>query len=91
MRASGEVLEVQLVPDGSAALNPAFDVTPARLVTGLALAQEREQTAHVWVEACVPYSNYRGAGVDPTGQRWIPLDLTRQTPGGRLSGSAGHD
>jgi len=33
--ASGEVLEVQLVPDGSAALNPAFDVTPARLVSGL--------------------------------------------------------
>jgi methylthioribose-1-phosphate isomerase len=33
--ASGEVLEVQLTPDGSAAGNPAFDVTPARLVTGL--------------------------------------------------------
>ncbi|NWG87058.1 MAG: S-methyl-5-thioribose-1-phosphate isomerase, partial [Hydrogenophilaceae bacterium] len=31
----GEVAEVQLVPDGSPALNPAFDVTPARLVTGL--------------------------------------------------------
>ncbi|MCZ2439726.1 MAG: S-methyl-5-thioribose-1-phosphate isomerase [Burkholderiales bacterium] len=33
--AAGEVVEVQLVPDGSAAANPAFDVTPARLVTGL--------------------------------------------------------
>ena len=33
--AHGAVTEVQLVPDGSAALNPAFDVTPARLVTGL--------------------------------------------------------
>ncbi len=33
--ASGEVLEVQVTPDGSAAANPAFDVTPARLVTGL--------------------------------------------------------
>jgi methylthioribose-1-phosphate isomerase len=33
--ATGEVLEVQLTPDGSAALNPAFDVTPARLVSGL--------------------------------------------------------
>jgi methylthioribose-1-phosphate isomerase len=33
--ASGEVLEVQLTPDGSGAANPAFDVTPARLVTGL--------------------------------------------------------
>ncbi|MFT3821546.1 MAG: S-methyl-5-thioribose-1-phosphate isomerase [Rubrivivax sp.] len=33
--ADGSVLEVQLTPDGSAAANPAFDVTPARLVTGL--------------------------------------------------------
>jgi RHS repeat-associated protein len=29
---------------------------------------------HVWVEACVPYTNYRGTAVDTTGQRWIPLD-----------------
>jgi methylthioribose-1-phosphate isomerase len=33
--ALGAITEVQLVPDGSAALNPAFDVTPARLVSGL--------------------------------------------------------
>ncbi len=33
--AAGEVVEVQLVPDGSPAANPAFDVTPARLVTAL--------------------------------------------------------
>ena len=33
--AAGEVVEVQLVPDGSDAANPAFDVTPARLVSGL--------------------------------------------------------
>jgi len=26
---------VQLTPDGSVAANPAFDVTPARLVSGL--------------------------------------------------------
>ncbi|GCE84740.1 methylthioribose-1-phosphate isomerase [Komagataeibacter diospyri] len=32
---AGSVTSVQLVPDGSAAANPAFDVTPARLVTGL--------------------------------------------------------
>ncbi|HET7525681.1 MAG TPA: S-methyl-5-thioribose-1-phosphate isomerase [Burkholderiaceae bacterium] len=31
----GTTVEVQLVPDGTPALNPAFDVTPARLVTGL--------------------------------------------------------
>ena len=29
------ITSVQLSPDGSAGFNPAFDVTPARLVTGL--------------------------------------------------------
>ena len=33
--ATGALTEVQLAPDSSPALNPAFDVTPARLVTGL--------------------------------------------------------
>jgi methylthioribose-1-phosphate isomerase len=33
--AGGEVVEVQVTPDGSAAGNPGFDVTPARLLTGL--------------------------------------------------------
>jgi methylthioribose-1-phosphate isomerase len=32
---AGERVEVRLVPDGSPTANPAFDVTPARLVTGL--------------------------------------------------------
>jgi methylthioribose-1-phosphate isomerase len=33
--AAGELAQVQLSPDGSPGFNPAFDVTPARLVTGL--------------------------------------------------------
>jgi methylthioribose-1-phosphate isomerase len=33
--AAGEWLEVQVSADGTSAANPAFDVTPARLVTGL--------------------------------------------------------
>ena len=33
--ASGEVLTVDVLPEGSGAANPAFDVTPARLVTAL--------------------------------------------------------
>ena len=33
--ASGDMVEVQLTPDGSPAGNPAFDVTPARLITAL--------------------------------------------------------
>jgi methylthioribose-1-phosphate isomerase len=32
---TGEVLEIELAPAGTAARNDAFDVTPARLVTGL--------------------------------------------------------
>jgi len=33
--ASGELIEVQLVPDGSSVANPAFDVTPARFISAL--------------------------------------------------------
>ena len=33
--ADGSIATVALTPDGSAAANPAFDVTPARLITGL--------------------------------------------------------
>jgi methylthioribose-1-phosphate isomerase len=33
--AAGQMVEVQLTPDGACAANPAFDVTPARLVSGL--------------------------------------------------------
>jgi len=33
--ASGEVVQVRISPDATGAANPAFDVTPARLVTGL--------------------------------------------------------
>lgn len=41
--------------------------TVAPLSPGLRLS-------HVWVEACVPYGNYRGSRADLTGHRWIPLD-----------------
>jgi methylthioribose-1-phosphate isomerase len=33
--AQGSVVEVQIAPDGTPAANPAFDVTPARLVSGV--------------------------------------------------------
>jgi methylthioribose-1-phosphate isomerase len=33
--AAGEIVSVNVLPEGSAAANPAFDVTPARLVTGI--------------------------------------------------------
>jgi methylthioribose-1-phosphate isomerase len=33
--ANGEIVSVNILPEGSAAANPGFDVTPARLVTGI--------------------------------------------------------
>ena len=35
MAEDGTIRTVRVVPEGSAVANPAFDVTPARLVTGL--------------------------------------------------------
>ena len=35
LTAAGRIETISIVPDGSIAANPAFDVTPARLVTGL--------------------------------------------------------
>ncbi len=37
---------------------------------------------HVWVEACVPYTAYRGTGKTDEGYRWIPLDASykKHTP-----------
>jgi len=32
------------------------------------------KAGHVWVEACVPYANYRGTGADKAGHRWVPID-----------------
>ena len=29
---------------------------------------------HVWVEAYLPYTNYRGIPVDGTGKMWVPMD-----------------
>jgi RHS repeat-associated protein len=34
------------------------------------------RTLHVWVQACVPYANYRGAALTNRGHRWIPLDAS---------------
>ena len=34
------------------------------------------QFDHVWVEACIPYSSYRGTRIDNSGNRWVPLDAS---------------
>ena len=31
---------------------------------------------HVWIEACLPYAAYRGAALDDSGHRWVPLDAS---------------
>lgn len=51
------------------------------------------QLDHIWVEACVPYGHYRGAKIDNTGHRWIPLDpsFKEKTYKGGLSHSASFD
>lgn len=32
------------------------------------------RSTHVWVEAYMPYSNYRGIPNDDTGKTWVPID-----------------
>ncbi len=59
LAANGEVVNVRLTPEGGAALNPAFDVTPARLVTGLitergVIAASREALAKTFPERARP-------------------------------------
>ncbi len=31
---------------------------------------------HAWVEACIPYGNYRGTGNTSESHRWIPIDTS---------------
>jgi methylthioribose-1-phosphate isomerase len=57
--ADGRIETVRVVPKGSAVANYAFDVTPARLVTGLitergVLAATREALAQAFPERAAP-------------------------------------
>jgi methylthioribose-1-phosphate isomerase len=53
--AQGQPVEVQLTPQGAPAANPAFDVTPARLVSGLitehGIVAAEAQALGQWQEA----------------------------------------
>ncbi|WP_432823271.1 transglutaminase domain-containing protein [Trichloromonas sp.] len=42
---------------------------------------------HVWVEALIPYANYRGAMADSQGKIWLPLDTSFKVAGYDESGS----
>jgi methylthioribose-1-phosphate isomerase len=55
MTPDGRIETVRIVPDGSAVANYAFDVTPARLVTGLitergVIAASRQELAEAFPE-----------------------------------------
>ncbi len=52
--ADGTVRTVRLIPDGSATANPAFDVTPARLVSGLITERGRCAATEAGLGALFP-------------------------------------
>jgi methylthioribose-1-phosphate isomerase len=50
----GSVATIRIVPSGSPAANPAFDVTPARLVTGLITERGRCDASAAGLKALFP-------------------------------------
>ncbi len=67
----------------------------APVMSGLSVANY--QVAHVWVEAQVPYANYRGVLSDAQGKIWVGLDTSikvagysRTAPAVDLYGSPGN-
>jgi methylthioribose-1-phosphate isomerase len=58
--AAGEITSVQLTPQGSTAFNPAFDVTPARLVTALITERGSSPATEEGLRALYPASPLQG-------------------------------
>jgi methylthioribose-1-phosphate isomerase len=52
--ADGRIETIRVVADGSGAANPAFDVTPARLVTGLITERGRAEASEAGLAALYP-------------------------------------
>ena len=50
----GRIETVRVVPDGSPAANYAFDVTPARLVTGMITERGLIQASHIAIKRAFP-------------------------------------
>jgi methylthioribose-1-phosphate isomerase len=57
----GEVVAVRLTPSNSRAANPAFDVTPARLVTGLITERGICEASEAGLTSLFPERNKRGS------------------------------
>ena len=52
--AAGEIAQVRVSPEATPAANPAFDVTPARLVTGLITERGVAKASREGLKACFP-------------------------------------
>ncbi|MEK1889909.1 MAG: S-methyl-5-thioribose-1-phosphate isomerase, partial [Phyllobacterium sp.] len=52
--AGGEIASVRVSPEGSPAANPAFDVTPARLITGLITERGIAEASPAGLKALFP-------------------------------------
>ena len=52
--ADGATVRIRISPEGSPAANPAFDVTPARLITGLITARGIAKASPEGLKALVP-------------------------------------
>jgi methylthioribose-1-phosphate isomerase len=50
----GQTQKVGIAPHGARAVNFAFDVTPARLVTGLVTERGVTRASKEWIEAMFP-------------------------------------
>jgi methylthioribose-1-phosphate isomerase len=84
--ASGRVESVRLVPDGAAAANWAFDVTPAELVTGLITDGASPRRAPPGSPGCFPIGSARrrarACGAAAGSRRAPSRTSSRRTPRG---------
>ena len=87
--ADGRIETVTVIPDGSPVANYGFDVTPARLVTGLitergVLPATREGLAKAFPERATERARRQGAGDDaqarPCAPRWRFAASVRPSP-----------
>ena len=69
---AGEVVAVDLLPEGSPVANPAFDVTPARLVTGADHRARRVRRQRSRTPLALSRTIAGGVNVPPAARVWPP-------------------
>ena len=82
---NGATVRVQLTPDGSPAANYAFDVTPARLVTGLITERGVAAASREGLLSLFPEMKTRAAGESRRGAR-ITYRVRARSPSAYLEG-----